>query len=609
MDRAAPDAAASIACRPCCACRSGLCVGCAARPGAARGPAISRSGAAILTASTVSTPTTAAGARKTPISSCACCMPGVRRKDGIFATGVLHLWHPEADRSHVGGNERQAVRHRRQRSHPRATRSVGASSRRRARRLSAMTAMAQPGLFDRARLLRAADWLAVAAAASLPWSTSATGILVVLWLIVLLPAIDWRRLAAERWTAASGLPVAARRARRRRHGLGRRDVLPSVAKASSSFLKLLADPACCLCNSVARSGAGSCSTAISLRAPFCWPRPTRCACCRAGSPLIYFGVPVKNGATQSGEFVTCIFGLRSGRSMPRSSAGNGRWLFASAAAAAVHARPILFSWRPAARRYAVALVLLVVFAVTQLRPMSAVTLFVIAGSALAGAWFSSPYLRARTTQIWTDYQKYEASDERNSSGERIEFWKKSIEFIREAPLIGHGTGTIPSLFAKSAAGKTGTAGSATTNPHNQTFAVGDPAWPRRRRRAVGHVDCASAAFPRRRPGGLDRPCHRRSEHHRFGVQFASLRFQPGLGLRHRRRRRRRHCAQAARRKSRHGHNESHRSSCSAAHSRHRVAPAWRCAVDNTIDPQPAPRLAGRVDRCIGIRRHGGHSAR
>lgn len=30
---------------------------------------------------------------------------GVRRKDGRFATGVLHLWHPEADRSRLAENE------------------------------------------------------------------------------------------------------------------------------------------------------------------------------------------------------------------------------------------------------------------------------------------------------------------------------------------------------------------------------------------------------------------------------------------------------------------------------------------------------------------------
>ncbi len=32
---------------------------------------------------------------------------GVRRKDGVFATGVLHLWHAEADRSRLVENERK----------------------------------------------------------------------------------------------------------------------------------------------------------------------------------------------------------------------------------------------------------------------------------------------------------------------------------------------------------------------------------------------------------------------------------------------------------------------------------------------------------------------
>jgi hypothetical protein len=32
---------------------------------------------------------------------------GIRRKDGIYATGVLHLWHPEADRYQLDNNERR----------------------------------------------------------------------------------------------------------------------------------------------------------------------------------------------------------------------------------------------------------------------------------------------------------------------------------------------------------------------------------------------------------------------------------------------------------------------------------------------------------------------
>lgn len=32
---------------------------------------------------------------------------GIRRKDGVFATGVLHLWHPSADRSWLPDNDRK----------------------------------------------------------------------------------------------------------------------------------------------------------------------------------------------------------------------------------------------------------------------------------------------------------------------------------------------------------------------------------------------------------------------------------------------------------------------------------------------------------------------
>ena len=32
---------------------------------------------------------------------------GIRRKDGVFATGVLHLWHAQADRASLSANERK----------------------------------------------------------------------------------------------------------------------------------------------------------------------------------------------------------------------------------------------------------------------------------------------------------------------------------------------------------------------------------------------------------------------------------------------------------------------------------------------------------------------
>jgi O-antigen ligase len=117
------------------------------------------------------------------------------------------------------------------------------------------------------------------------------------------------------------------------------------------------------------------------------------------------------------------------------------------------------------------LVLLPVFAFRQLRLRGAVLFAISAAIVGTLVWSSSPYLRHGTSQIWTDYQKYEATDQRNSSGERLEFWKKSLEFVRSAPVIGHGTGSIHAMFLASAAGKTGAGGVASSNPHNQTLAV------------------------------------------------------------------------------------------------------------------------------------------
>ena len=62
-------------------------------------------------------------------------------------------------------------------------------------------------MFDRTRLAPIADGLAVAVAVSLPWSTSATSILIVLWLIAVLPTLDVASVRREGMTPAGGLPV------------------------------------------------------------------------------------------------------------------------------------------------------------------------------------------------------------------------------------------------------------------------------------------------------------------------------------------------------------------------------------------------------------------
>jgi O-antigen ligase len=332
-----------------------------------------------------------------------------------------------------------------------------------------MTTPARPGFFNRALLTRAADALAVAVAISLPWSTSATSILVIVWLAVLLPTLRLAELRRELTTAAGGLPVLLLLFGIA--GMLWADVaLIERWKGLDSFFKLLFIPllfiqyrrsdrglwvfggylAACMALLVA-------SAFLSITAGPWWPNHI-------------YGVPVKNEATQSGEFVTCIFGLLF-LAMEFYERRRHVLMIGALAAALAMAANIFYV---ATGRTALVIIfaLLLLFAAKKLRARGIVVLS--AGTILIGAigWMSSPYLRGRIVQIWTDFQSYEASDARNSSGERVEFAKKSIAFIREAPIIGHGTGSMPALFTKSAIGLTGAAAAAaTTNPHNQTFAV------------------------------------------------------------------------------------------------------------------------------------------
>jgi O-antigen ligase len=329
-----------------------------------------------------------------------------------------------------------------------------------------MTTLAR---LDPARFTRLAHGLVVAVAVSLPWSTSATSILVVLWLLAVIPTLDWPSLRRELLTPAGGLPVLL-------VALGLLGMLwadvPLRARwdGVESFFKLLAIPL--LFVQFRRSDRGewvfggyaiSCVVLLLLSVVLVlWPN----------MPLHFsndYGVPVKNAASQSGVFTTCIFGLLF---LAYDAVLRRRWLWVLGFVAVILAMLADIVFVATGRTaLVVILVLLVLFAVKQLNPRGILILLAAAIAVGAVGWFSSSYLRVRTETIWTDLQTYETTDARTSSGERAEFAKKSIAFIREAPIIGHGTGTIHALFTKAAAGPTGAAGVAAANPHNQTFAV------------------------------------------------------------------------------------------------------------------------------------------
>jgi O-antigen ligase len=67
-------------------------------------------------------------------------------------------------------------------------------------------------------------------------------------------------------------------------------------------------------------------------------------------------------------------------------------------------------------------------------------------------------------------QTYQTSNEVTSTGTRFELYRKATSFVAAAPVIGHGTGSIPDQYRRAATGE-GVTALAANNPHNQLFAV------------------------------------------------------------------------------------------------------------------------------------------
>ena len=68
------------------------------------------------------------------------------------------------------------------------------------------------------------------------------------------------------------------------------------------------------------------------------------------------------------------------------------------------------------------------------------------------AWPTSPQLQRTAETFARDYRLYKEHNHPTSIGLRLEFWKKSLRFFAEAPIIGHGTGSTRGLFEAAATG-------------------------------------------------------------------------------------------------------------------------------------------------------------
>jgi O-antigen ligase len=322
-------------------------------------------------------------------------------------------------------------------------------------------------LRDPVARVRTVDVLAVLVAASLPWSTTAVAIVMVLWFLALIPTLDWRDFVQSLRRPASALPLVF-------FALAVIGTLWSDSAWAARLhginpvAKLLAIPF--LLYHFERSQRGlwvlvaffvSC-TALMLLSWLVYVVPF------TPTSRIAPGVPVKNYIDQSQEFVLCMFAL----ALPALT-----WLRERRTALVVASALLILGFFAnmmfvvSARTALVYMpVLLVLFGLTHLSRRATLLLVLAAVAVGAVIWSTSPYLRTRVTNIAVEYDDYQ-HNEVASTAQRLEYWRKSLKFIANAPVFGNGTGSTKELFERDAVGQHGLLAEVIGNPHNQTLNV------------------------------------------------------------------------------------------------------------------------------------------
>jgi hypothetical protein len=321
---------------------------------------------------------------------------------------------------------------------------------------------------DRAKLARIADGLVVALAVALPWSTSGTSILAGLWLLAVIPSLNWNDVRRELMTPAGGLPVLLFFLGLL--GMAWADVsLIDRWKGLDGFIKLLVIPL--LIAQFRRSEDGMCvpvafliaciGLLIASVAVKVWPELPK------GSTDV--GVIVKSYIVQSAEFVICAAVLLH---LAVEGARGRRWRHCVGALvlAGCFLADIFFI---ATSRTSLVVMpcLVLLYGAWRFRWKGIMVAAVGCAVILVAAWFSSGYLRDRVNGVWSESEQYQAENMRTPSGERIMFWTDALGIVAGAPVIGHGTGSITEMFRQAAAGRSGVRAEVSSNPHNQTFAV------------------------------------------------------------------------------------------------------------------------------------------
>jgi hypothetical protein len=324
---------------------------------------------------------------------------------------------------------------------------------------------------DRALWTTIADVFAILAALALPWSTTLVAIFVPCWLGAVAWVMDWRAYGRLLKQPICYLPLAL-------VGLALIGTLWSDAAWSARLyaitptLKLLVLPG--LFYHFERSSRGmwvfvaflaSCvllmavSWLVTIDPSFTLKTPNE-----PGAR----GIFVKNYIDQSQEFALCAVALAY--PIIRLLRTNRIWqaLVLGAISLGFLVNMVLVT---VSRTAIVTMPIMVgVFALLHLKRRTSLILIGVM-LVLAGLlWFATPDLRWGPQSLLRDYRYYKTDEHVTSIGLRLEFWQKSLRFISEAPVIGHGTGSMRGLFERAATNHE-PKDQVIANPHNQTLNI------------------------------------------------------------------------------------------------------------------------------------------
>jgi O-antigen ligase len=325
---------------------------------------------------------------------------------------------------------------------------------------------------DRALWMTIADTFAILVALALPWSTSLVAILVPCWLGAVAWVMDWRAYGQLLKRPICYLPLAL-------VGLALVGTLWSDAAwgarlyAIGPTLKLLALPG--LFYHFQRSSRGmwvfiAFLVSCSLLMVMSWIVAYDPSLSLKPSQGDARGVFVKNYIDQSQEFALCAVVLiypfirfvRAEKFWPSLLLGLLVVCFIDTMAFIVASRSAMVAMP----------IMLAAVSLVHMRRRTSLIIIGVMVTLVGLLWATTTDLRWGPKRFLRDYQLYKTEQRVTSIGLRLEFWQKSLHFISEEPVIGHGTGSLRGLFQRAATGYSDPSkGDIISNPHNQTLNV------------------------------------------------------------------------------------------------------------------------------------------